>query len=41
MNSEGAWVLCVFAADELGNEQDVTNATKTRQLFYLRNGSCS
>ena len=28
MNSEGAWVLCVFAADELGNEQNVTNATK-------------
>ena len=28
MNSEGAWVLCVYAADQLGNWQDETNATK-------------
>ena len=38
MNSEGVWVLCVFAADELGNEQHVTNATKT-SINYSTSGT--
>ena len=37
MNS-GAWVLCVLAADELGNWQDETNATKT-SINYSTSGT--